>query len=110
MTALLEVADLKVEFDTYGGVVQAVRGVSFNVEAGKTLAIVGESILVPLRVVAQHAHAGPAVLAGHETGSGGHADRVVADRRFETDAFCRQSVQVGCPDDLVPVASQFERA
>lgn len=40
---LLEVNDLKVEFDTYGGKVQAVRGVSFSVEAGKTLAIVGES-------------------------------------------------------------------
>lgn len=42
-TPLLEVQDLKVEFDTYGGTVQAVRGVSFSVEAGKTLAIVGES-------------------------------------------------------------------
>jgi len=40
---LLEVEDLQVEFDTYGGNVQAVRGVSFSVEAGKTLAIVGES-------------------------------------------------------------------
>jgi oligopeptide/dipeptide ABC transporter ATP-binding protein len=40
---LLDVHDLKVEFDTYGGTVQAVRGVSFSVEAGKTLAIVGES-------------------------------------------------------------------
>ena len=41
--ALLAVDDLHVEFDTYGGVVKAVRGVSFNVRAGKTLAIVGES-------------------------------------------------------------------
>ena len=44
MTApLLQVADLHVEFDTYGGTVQAVRGVSFKVDAGETLAIVGES-------------------------------------------------------------------
>ncbi len=44
MTApLLQVDDLRVEFDTYGGTVQAVRGVSFKVEAGETLAIVGES-------------------------------------------------------------------
>ena len=41
--ALLEVKDLAVEFDTYGGVVKAVRGVDFKVEQGKTLAIVGES-------------------------------------------------------------------
>ncbi len=40
---LLDVNDLAVEFDTYGGTVKAVRGVSFSVEAGKTLAIVGES-------------------------------------------------------------------
>ena len=40
---LIEVEDLHVEFDTYGGTVQAVRGVSFGVDAGETLAIVGES-------------------------------------------------------------------
>jgi oligopeptide/dipeptide ABC transporter ATP-binding protein len=40
---LLDVKDLQVEFNTYGGTVQAVRGVSFSVAAGKTLAIVGES-------------------------------------------------------------------
>jgi oligopeptide/dipeptide ABC transporter ATP-binding protein len=40
---LLQVRDLHVEFDTYGGTVQAVRGVSFDVHAGRVLAIVGES-------------------------------------------------------------------
>lgn len=43
MENALEVKNLKVEFDTYGGVVQAVRGVDFSVQKGKTLAIVGES-------------------------------------------------------------------
>ena len=40
---LLQVENLHVDFQTYGGVVQAVRGVSFDVFAGQTLAIVGES-------------------------------------------------------------------
>ena len=43
MTALLEVSHLHVEFDTYGGIVKALRGVDFYVDAGQTLAIVGES-------------------------------------------------------------------
>jgi oligopeptide/dipeptide ABC transporter ATP-binding protein len=41
--ALLEVEDLHVSFKTEDGIVQAVRGVSFGVDAGKTLGIVGES-------------------------------------------------------------------
>ena len=41
--ALLEVNDLKTHFFTREGTVQAVDGVSFQVEKGRTLGIVGES-------------------------------------------------------------------
>ncbi|GED61010.1 ABC transporter ATP-binding protein [Brevibacillus formosus] len=40
---LLTIDNLRVNFKTYGGEVQAVRGVSFYVDKGETVAIVGES-------------------------------------------------------------------
>ena len=40
---LLDVTDLTFSFKTYAGEVQAVRGVSFSLEKGKSLGIVGES-------------------------------------------------------------------
>lgn len=40
---VLEVKNLAVEFDTFGGTVKAVRNVSFELRQGTTLAIVGES-------------------------------------------------------------------
>ncbi|MGB4137270.1 MAG: ABC transporter ATP-binding protein [Microbacterium sp.] len=43
MSNVLSVRDLKVSFASEAGRVDAVRGVSFDLEAGKTLGIVGES-------------------------------------------------------------------
>jgi oligopeptide/dipeptide ABC transporter ATP-binding protein len=40
---LLDVRDLHVEFHTRDGVVKAVNGVSYSVQAGETLAVLGES-------------------------------------------------------------------
>lgn len=43
MAKVLDVKDLHVSFDTYAGEVQAVRGVTFELNEGEVFAIVGES-------------------------------------------------------------------
>lgn len=43
MEKVLEVKDLQVSFHTYNGEVRAVRGISFELNKGETLAVVGES-------------------------------------------------------------------
>src|SRR5437763_4181580 len=43
MTDLLRIEDLHVRFDTPGGYIEAVKGVSFRMRAGSTVALVGES-------------------------------------------------------------------
>ena len=40
---ILKVEDLRISFRAYGGMVRAVRGVSFDLKRGETVAIVGES-------------------------------------------------------------------
>lgn len=43
MEPLVKIDDLQVEFETYAGIVKAVRGVSLYIERGEVLALVGES-------------------------------------------------------------------
>jgi len=43
MTSLISVEDLAISFNVHGGVVDAVRGVSFRIPAGGSVALVGES-------------------------------------------------------------------
>ncbi|MCW5773947.1 MAG: ABC transporter ATP-binding protein, partial [Rhodospirillaceae bacterium] len=43
MKDLLSIRDLRIDFRVHGGLVRAVRGVSFNVPQGGSVALVGES-------------------------------------------------------------------
>ena len=73
--ALLDVKDLKTAFKTDDGIVQAVDGISFSVEKGETLAIVGESgcgksvtcmSIMGLLPRQNTVHSGQAVLSGRD--------------------------------------------
>ena len=44
MNNLLEMKHVAVNFAAYGGTVQAVRDISFSIEEGQTVALVGESV------------------------------------------------------------------
>ena len=43
MADLLRVEDLHIDFRVHGGIVQAVKGASFRIRPGSTVALVGES-------------------------------------------------------------------
>jgi ABC-type glutathione transport system ATPase component len=43
LTDLISVRDLSIEFDNRGTAVPALRGISFRIQPGATVALVGES-------------------------------------------------------------------
>ena len=92
MQPILSVQDLHTSFLTSSGVVQAVRGVSFDVQRGRTLGIVGESgsgksvtslSILQLLGVTGHITGGSIRLDGEElVGKSRHAMRDVRGRRI----------------------------
>ncbi|MEV0718691.1 ABC transporter ATP-binding protein [Asanoa sp. NPDC050611] len=81
---LLEVRDLRIEFDTRDGVARVVNGVSFHVDPGETLAILGESgsgKSVTAQAVLGILDTPPAVVRGGQVLFGGEDLLTVAPER-----------------------------
>lgn len=84
---LLDVRDLRVSFDTYAGEVQAVRGVSFYLDRGETLAIVGESGCgksVTVQTIMKLLPTPPARLKSGEISYEGKDIAALSDREMES--------------------------
>lgn len=81
MEEILRVNKLKLSFDTYGGSIHAVRGVSFHVNQGEIMALVGESgcgksttaqaVLGLHSSPPAHIESGSILLCGHEVTTAG---------------------------------------
>ena len=83
---VLEVRDLHVEFELSRGVVHAVRGASFDVQAGEALGLVGESgsgKTVALRAIVGLLPRSGAVTAGSIMFDGEDVEAIGEDRRRE---------------------------
>jgi oligopeptide/dipeptide ABC transporter ATP-binding protein len=81
---LLDVRDLRIEFDTRDGVARVVNGVSFHVDPGETLAILGESgsgKSVTAQAVLGILDTPPAVVRGGQVLFGGEDLLTVAPER-----------------------------
>jgi oligopeptide/dipeptide ABC transporter ATP-binding protein len=96
LTHLVEIADLVVSFPQSDGVVQAVRGATFHVDAGESLGIVGESgsgksvtCMAALRLLRQP----PARISATRLALDG-TDMLAADKRVLSDMRGRVAAMV----------------